>query len=273
MPEPLTAIIEAVSDLGYDGIEIWGRHLPGVNVDELMSALHDRDLKVSMISPYFDLTGSRDARLMSVKEAGDYIDVAALLGAPLIRGFTGVVGSGDATREQFSACVAALREICARASEKHITVALETHPKTLVDTVPAALRLIEAVDHPHLKLNLDIYHLWEVHFDPIFVVNALFDHVVHVHAKNAAIPPHSHYPLLHDKQATQDIFGVTRLSEGNMSYPAFLAELAQRDFRGFISLEWFGPDVLKTAAQELAYLREMTGERQSIPADSSIRPA
>lgn len=251
----ISEIIPRVSALGFDGIELWGRHLVGTDATEIASALEENSLPVSMISPYFDLTGDDAARALALDDAAFFIDYADAVGAPLIRVFTGVVGSREASSDQFKKCVGSLRNICDRAAEKGLTLALETHPKTLVDTAPGCLELLEAVDRDNIKLNLDIYHMWEVHFDPVAVLEWLFDHVAHVHAKNAIIPPNSHYPLLHDRQALQEIVGVTPLANGNMPYAGFLRSLRAKGFDRYVSVEWFGPDVDSVAAGELSYLR------------------
>lgn len=254
---PLAEVIAKVSALGFDGIELWGQHLDRQDLDEVASCLDEHGLHVSMISPYFDLTGSARARAQAISDTDRLVGCAAALDAPLLRVFTGVVGSRDATKEQFDACVSALKEMCDKSAEHGIGLALETHPKTLVDSARECITLLEAVDRPNLKLNLDIYHLWEVHFDPVAVLEWLYDHVAHVHAKNANIPPHSHYPLLHDQQGSQDIIGVTPLKDGNMPYRGFLESLKSKGFDRYVSVEWFGPDIEETAASELAYLQEV----------------
>ena len=38
---------------------------------------------------------------------------------------------------------------------------LETHPNTLTDTLPSTIELLEEVNHPNLKINLDFLHIWE----------------------------------------------------------------------------------------------------------------
>ncbi len=243
--------------MGFDGIELWGQHIDDCPPSTLNDYLGACDLKVSMISPYFDFTGSRSRWEQSITDASAVIDYADEVGSPLIRAFTGLVGSADATGDQFDMCVEGLRLVSDEAASRDIGIALETHPKTLVDNVPATLRLLEAAGRPNLKVNLDIYHMWEIHLDPMSVLDSLYEHVAHVHAKNATIPPNSkEYPLLHDKQGSQDIIGVTKLADGNMPYDQFLNSLDARGFDGFVSLEWFGPDVETIAAAEINYLKQ-----------------
>lgn len=255
MDNSLDNIINIVSDLGYNGIEIWGPHLEGSDLKLIADRLVSLGLSVSMISPYFDFMGNEEIWQKTLDTAKTSIRQAKSLGSPLIRAFTGVISSDEASQQQFNLCVERLKHVCKLAAVQGVSFALETHPNTLVDNVPATKRLTKAVDMPNLKINLDIYHMWEVHSDPVKVLDSLFDEVVHIHAKNANIPPHTRYPLLHDQQASQEIVGVTPLQEGNMNYDQFLSALKKKAFSGYVSLEWFGPDVVSTAASELKYLR------------------
>jgi 3-dehydroshikimate dehydratase len=257
--EPLANIIPMVSEVGYDGIEIWGNHLEGDGSDLplIRESLKRHNLAVPMISPYFNITGGEADWERSRELARGCIDYAVALGAPLIRTFTGFIGSEEAGARVRSAATERLARLCDMAAEAGLTLALETHPKTLVDTVPAIKRLLGEVARPNLRLNLDIYHLWERHSDPLWVWSELSPYVRHIHAKNALIPPDDgeNYPLFHDKQGLQEIIEVTYLADGNMNYRPFLARLRDDNFKGWISVEWFGREALKAAKHELEWLR------------------
>lgn len=257
-PMNITSIIPIIAYLGYDAIEIWGNHLHNSSLDNVNLALKKHRLAVAMVSPYFDFTAGKEKWKESLRAGDKFLETAAAVGSPNIRVFTGVVGSGEATDEQWSAAVKGLKHICRLASSAKINLALETHPKTLVDTVESTLRLINDVAEDNLRVNLDIYHLWEVHGDPLWVLDKLQPFVCHVHAKNADLPPstNSHHPLLHDKQASQEIYGITYLNAGKMPYFDFIRKLHRSRFNGYFSIEWFGDHVIDAARHELAYVRE-----------------
>lgn len=210
-----------------------------------------------MVSPYFDVTGSASDMRASIKKAKMYCEYASILKAPLLRTFTGFMGSDEADDSTWTEAIARLRFLCDIVSEHDIELALETHPKTLVDSVPSVLRLIKGVERQNLVLNLDIYHMWEKHQDPVWIWEQLKPHVRHVHAKNAIIPPSNgdEYPLLHDKKGLQEIEGVTYLDRGNMDYSSFVTCLTRDSFNGWVSLEWFGEDPWTAAEHELNWLK------------------
>lgn len=260
-PTDIDGIVSILSPLGYDGVEVWGNHLPGKDRDSLnylAETLTDAGLRVPMISPYFDITGDPESQRQSVVDTKAFCRACEILRAPLLRVFTGVSGSEEATAAQYSAAVRVLREMAAIAAASGVSLALETHPSTLVDSIPAVHRLLDAVDHPAVKINLDIYHMWEVHHDPVWAYEQLRGSVAHVHAKNANLGPvgPEHYPLLHDKHASQQIVGVTYLDNGDMAYQPFLRALQESGYDGFVSVEWFGPNAEAAAEHELAYLND-----------------
>lgn len=260
----LSEIIPRLSHFGYDGLELWANHLSGglSQAQEIRKRLDGFGLEIPMISPYFDFTGSQDKWVKSLESAEKFIELAGVLKAPLIRVFTGVVGSKEATEIQWRNCVKGLKIVAQMTAGKGISLALETHPSTLVDNTESTLMLLERVGAQNLRVNLDIYHLWEVHRDPLKVLDALYPHVAHIHAKNAffsrVIQGRDPHPFLHDRQAAQEFQGIAQLKAGEMDYKPFLEELVKREFPGFISIEWFGDNIFETAERELAYLRQFT---------------
>src|SRR3990172_6512326 len=95
--EPLTEIIPRLAEIGYDGIEIWANHLrgDGSDIEILASVLKDNNMAVPMISPYFNITGGQDdwEATLATAEAG--FRYATAFEAPLIRVFTGFLGSDE----------------------------------------------------------------------------------------------------------------------------------------------------------------------------------
>lgn len=259
--ETLTEIIPRLAEVGYEGVEIWANHLAGDGADarSIRACLNEHGLSVPMISPYFNITGNERQWKSTLDSARLYFSYACALDAPLVRVFTGYLGSEDIDPAGWGSAVDRLAYLCDQAAESDLSLALETHPKTLVDTVPSVQRLLADVARPNLGLNLDIYHLWERHKDPLWIWMQLRDSVRHVHAKNARITPgdSEKYPLFHDKQGLQEIDGITFLAEGDMDYGPFMSALNHDDFDHWASVEWFGADPFAAAAHELGWLKRV----------------
>lgn len=258
----LLEIVTLIAETGYDGIELWANHVNNkTNLETLKNVLKQNNLSVPMLAPYFDFTSGTDKWQQSIKTAEHFAELASFLNVPLIRAFTGIVGSAEATESQKRDCIKGLRQICQIAEKKGIIIALETHPSTLVDNIDSTLWLIENVGSENLKVNLDIYHMFEVYKDPIMVLDALFSHIVHVHAKNALFEPEQReqakHPLLHDPQPKADFVGVESLASGEMDYAPFIQALANKNYNGYISVEWFGSNPMEAAPLELDYLNSI----------------
>jgi len=252
-------IIPIIADLGYDAIEIWGNHFGNIPLADIKDVLKENNLQVAMVSPYMDFTGSMENWRQSLATAEEFLNKAVALGSPNVRVFTGVVGSADASDKQWRSTVEGLKYISSKAAGTGVNFALETHPKTLVDTVDSTLRLIDEVAADNLRVNLDIYHMWEAHKDVVWVLEQLSPFISHIHAKNAKLPPalDGHHPLLHDKHGSQEIYGVTTLADGNMLYQDFISALNDSEYDGYLSVEWFGADEVKAAETELRYIKKM----------------
>lgn len=156
-------IIPGIASFGYDAIEIWEGHayiwqdrLDGKGLDHipaLKELLDKSGIACSMVSTYFSFTEGERRWDDSFEMAKTYMTIADLLGAPLVRAFTGATGSREATSAQWQACIAAFTELCPIASDKGVKFALETHPNNLTDTVWGCLRLLEEVDSEAMAVN------------------------------------------------------------------------------------------------------------------------
>ncbi len=237
---PLVEILPVVAEAGYDGVEIWGPHVADLDEKGLQaveSALQADGLAVAMVSPYFDFTTDGDRAAASVAEGRALVPPARRLGSRGIRCFTGRVGSEEATEEQWVRTVACLRDLADGAPD--LLWALETHDRNLVDTIPAALRLVEEVDRANVRLIFQPGTFPEAYME---ACRALAPVSCHVHATNRAGG------------------GRSGLEAGDMDYGAVFACLAEADFDGFVSVEWMGEDPAGAARREGPYLKRLAAE-------------
>jgi sugar phosphate isomerase/epimerase len=93
----------------------------------------------------------RDRQITSVKQ---WIDHAAVLGAPVIRIFSGNVKKGQTAEEAHRLAVSAIEECCEYAGKHAIHLALENHGG-LTESVQGILKLIKDVRSPWFGVNFD----------------------------------------------------------------------------------------------------------------------
>jgi sugar phosphate isomerase/epimerase len=251
--ENIRHIIPQVAEIGYEGIEIWGQHLEkylaeGNSPNTLKHLLDDSGLVVPVISPAFNFTGSESEHAQSVALGMRYIDFSEALGKPLIRVFTGSKGSAEATDDDWKRCAAALQTLCEEAQPRGIALALETHPKNLMDNVPATHKLLDMVNYPNFKIIYDAWHVFnEGQADPVQSVDEFWFWIAHVHAKNRERKARGPYGT-----------DARYLDSGDMQWLPVLERLKRKGYPGFISIEWFGIDrtrVWEVAEHEYKYLR------------------
>ncbi|MET0257157.1 MAG: sugar phosphate isomerase/epimerase family protein [Methylobacterium sp.] len=241
---------------GFDGIELWGIHArnlgPGLGADWLAA----QGLHVPMISDYLPLDASDDA---FAGRTAELCALAARWRAPRLRTFAGAKGSAATSTEERAHVVRRLRHAAKVLDDHGLRLLVETHPGTLADTTASLLRLLAEVDHPALKVNFDVLHVWEGGDDPREAHAALAGHVDYYHLKNvrrradlAVFEPANVYAAAGRRE------GMTALFEGVFDYAPFLCTLAPE---AEASLEWFGDVCYTVLAGDLSKLRTVTAAR------------
>ena len=164
-------------------------------------------------------------------------------GSPQQRSFPDDQGADSATDN----AAAVLREIADVAQGAGVTIALEPLAPRLTNFLTTAAetrRLIERVDHPAIRLHLDVAAMSS---ESVAIPDLIRDHadlLAHFHAND----PNQLGPGF-----------------GDVDYRPIAAALESVEFDGYVSVEVFdltpGPE--KIAADSIRYLRECFGETQA----------
>ena len=158
----LPAIMRDVRAAGYDGVEVWWPHVEGLApaaLAELRAAAAESRLVLPMLSPYlgtFDIGMTNRAEMLARTRAA--APVAAALGIPLLRAFVGWTcecSSLTAGEAYWRYNLDGFREMAAIAADHGLAIAMETHERTLVDSVTGVRRMIEQGD-PRLRVNFQL---------------------------------------------------------------------------------------------------------------------
>ncbi len=151
------------------------------------------------------------------------LEAARTLGVLLLVAHVGYTLPHREPAAQWKAAVAGLRAAGDLAGAAGVTLAVEPlnskidHPGYFLDTLDAAQRLLQEVDHPAVRLLLDVYHMWVMHDDLPARLSAVAPMVVHVHAAD--------YP------------GRGEPGSGIIPWPAILKRLRDGGYEGPIGLE------------------------------------
>jgi 3-dehydroshikimate dehydratase len=264
----LAEIADWAKTHGFQGIELWGVHASNLSESGQYDAewLRGHGLSVPMVSDYLPVEGDRSAAIHKTKRL---CGLAQYWGAKKLRTFAGTRGSSDVPCDERSSWVARMREQAEIARAHGLDLVVETHPNTLADTSASTLRLLEEIDHPALKLNFDVIHVWEAGEDPVHVFGLFEPVVVHMHLKNVAkrsllsvFAPANVYAPAGDRS------GMVELFAGALDFESFLGAVRKQypvRYRTIdASLEWFGGSVLPTLegdCRKLAWLDSEASER------------
>ena len=251
----LDYVLEVAADLGFAGVEIWGRE-PHISeqfdenrVEAVRRMLDQRGLAVPVLGSYLRF-GVTNHRTEGHIELEDTLHTARCLGTPIVRVWASDVPSAEATEAVWQATVNEIREACVQAGKLGITFAAEMHAGTLADTALQAKRLAEEVSRDNFRLNYQVADNPEP-YTPLERLQIVLPYVVHMHTQNFA-PGHS------NSSASR-----AALAAGEIDYAPLIKRLKAARYRGCVAVEFaWGEGEAKrdSLAADLAYLRTLIDE-------------
>ncbi|MES2463098.1 MAG: TIM barrel protein [Armatimonadota bacterium] len=139
-------IISLAVEANLEGIE-WGGdvHVPPgdrATAQRIARQTRQAGLKIPSYGSYYRLG-------VTPKEEGDRVLASAsVMGASIVRVWAGNVGSADASPETWTAVIKDAQTLAERAASHGLRIACEWHGGTLTDTLGAATKFLDDVDHP-----------------------------------------------------------------------------------------------------------------------------
>lgn len=165
-PWSLTEALKHYQAAGVKGITVWRQALEGAPLEESGKRIADSGLElVSLCRGGFFPALSATDRQKAIDENRAIIDEAAAIGAPLIVLVCGADPgqSLDESRKQIQEGIAA---VLPHAQQANVKLAIEPlHPmyadtRSAVNTLGQANDMVQALNHPHIGVTVDVYHLW-----------------------------------------------------------------------------------------------------------------
>ena len=224
-------VVDAAKRFGYDGVEprIDSGHAHGVEPDasaavrrELRALAESKGVAVACIATscrFADPATGSDF----VEQAHAAIDLAADMGAPVIRVFGGQFPAEldrEAATDQVCRSLAALGD---HAGGRDVTVCMETHDSWCDPNHVATV--MSRVDHPAIAVNWDIMH-------PIRRGNATMDSAFE------ALKPWIRHLHIHDGVDEGNRTELVPIGEGTIDHRRAVELLLDAGYDGFLSGEW-----------------------------------
>jgi sugar phosphate isomerase/epimerase len=274
----LDKILSLFNELDVRWIELWPLNLEGggsdsdsrenryegKDLDKAKEVLDAHGIGVACVT----MPGAFFAKM--VADPQDYlsamrkaIDVAVDLNCPLVNSYCYHFALGrDADMTPF---VKVLKQAAEYAAAQGITLVLENEAHDATATVDGMCRILEAVNSPALKTNLDpcnYYHATEEAFP--YGYHRLKKYIGYVHLKNGCLydpsihPEHRRRSVITGKDGAYHIY-YPPLAEGAVNIDGLVAQLRQDHYKGFCTLEPHVPaeELEAYYRSEVAYIRNM----------------
>ncbi len=186
-------LVKKVADFGYDGVEIPFNNLSILDAKATRAALEAAGMGMTaccVMTETENITGAEPAvRAAGVARLKRMIDITAEMGGDAVAGplYAPVryLPGRARTDDEWAWCVEGLRAAAEHAETAKIDLAIEPLNRFetyVIMTVGAATKMIDAVGHPRLKVQVDTFHGHIEEKDTAAAIRACGARVGHFHA-------------------------------------------------------------------------------------------
>ena len=165
---------------GYDGIELSA--IDGMSEHLVLNRWRDIAPRIRELSKHYELPilameqPSQDPARMQLA-----FEAAVEIGIPIINCGPGGKANDEST---FQAVVDSLGQLAERAKRFGVTLCFKAHVGQYVYNTPTTLKVLAALAHPNLGLDMDPSHIWRAGEDPMEAIGAVIGRIRHVHIRD-----------------------------------------------------------------------------------------
>lgn len=252
---PLPEFIAQAGALGFRSVMIAGKrpHLSPLDatpetlakVRDVLAAAH---VRCDVVAGYTNLTGvpaaGCEVPLLEFQIA--YVEalarIAAAVGASIVRIFTAYEMDGVDLHTQWQRVVGCVREMCDRAADQGVTIAIQNHHDLGLHTA-ALLDLLAEIDRPNCRLGFDAWSPALRGEDLYVVARQAAPHMIlTTNADYVRVPRHRYRPeLVNYERVMPDWVRAVPFGTGCIDYPAFFRGLRDGGFDGLAVFEMCSP--------------------------------
>ena len=226
----LQEVAQAAQAYGYDGVELRGQGRQHVSPEltaaeraETRRLFADHGLAIVAVSAYTRFAyPEREQRQENEDELHRFIDLAADLGAPVVRTFGGIFPEGADPAAVEGWIAESLAAVAPHAEAAGVQVGLEAHDE-LVEPQRLA-RLVAQLAGPAIGVLWDVGNPYQAGHSLAEAWTAVRGRVVHTHLKDA--------------RRSGSGWELVMLGEGEVPVAEAIRLLVGAGYRGAFSLEW-----------------------------------
>jgi inosose dehydratase len=239
-PSAIEEIVKDLSALGFQGLELFGWQIDGMEAHGGLGPLLER-YKLPLISSYSgqNLTDPSQRRSSIERTVATARLVKKYGGTVIVFGPNGVRRDAYDFAANKTKIVEALNEGARAIADLGLTPVLHQHTGTCIETREETYAVMEAVDTRYLKFGPDIGQLQKGGSDPVQVVKDFLPIVQHMHLK--------------DFNGGNAFLGYCPLGQGKVDIPAILTMMDGKKIDGMVMVELdSSPDMPMTAREAAA---------------------
>jgi len=223
----LEDMLDVARRYGYDGIEprLDAKHAHGIEVgatarerEAARKLSLDKGVQIACLATSVRFADPAETEEM-IRQTHDRIDLAADVGATVIRVFGGRIPEGITRDQAVEQLVRSLLRVADHAAERGVTICLETHDDWCDPAHVAAV--LSRVNHPAVAANWDIMH-------PVKRGGATVD------VAFGTLKPWIRHLHIHDGTDA----GLVPIGTGDIDHRRAVELLRSVNYDGFLSGEW-----------------------------------
>jgi sugar phosphate isomerase/epimerase len=249
----LPGFLEKAAQLGYPAVELMAKrpHLSVLDVTEEAAArLADQaralGIEIGTVAAYTDFTASPAAAEipfaeMQVAYVRQLARLGRVLGARIIRVFTGYMTDEASYKPDWDKCVRAIRDCADAAGDEGLILGVQNHHDVAAGP-EAYLEFLADVDKPNCKAMFDPWapalqgedlYAWAKAAAPHMVQTTLADYV--------RLGRYAYQPGLVNYREVPAMVRAVPLGDGFIDLPAFFRGLKEGGFDGYVAYEMCSP--------------------------------
>lgn len=246
------AFVRKAGTLGYCAVELMGKrpHLSVLDVDDAqIAAIRDAaaqsGVEIATIAAYTNFTLGRDTEIPSIEIQVAYVrslaEVAARLGARVLRIFTGYATETEGYARDWDLCIRAVRECAEVTARCGVTLGVQNHHDVGVG-VDSYVEFLDEVGHPNCRAMFDPWSIALHGTDLKAAARRLAPRMVQTTlADYLRLPRYAYLPGLVNYKRLDDMVRAVPLGEGFMDLAGFMAGLREGGFQGYVAYEMCSP--------------------------------